>query len=148
MKKQKSLNACLTLGVCWLVIIPFLVAPAFANENAGAYKGKAYENDFSLSHNNNEQTIIVSGVSAQVPKALYARSYNPDGHGLFTFGVGGIARYHQYSRYDNSKKTHSTTSMMNNQYARSGWVSKGKRASAKTGGHWSYRTNNSYYDYK
>ena len=70
------------------------------------------------------------------------------GGGTHEFGVNGIARYSQFSKYTHNSKTHKATAMMNNKYSRSDWVSKGKKATAETPKYWSYTTNNSYWDTK
>lgn len=67
------------------------------------------------------------------------------GGGVHEYGVKGIIKYSQYSKYTHNTKTHRTTAMMNDKYTKTGWVAKKKTASAETPKYWGYKTNNSYW---
>lgn len=104
--------------------------------SASADSGQGYPSDIATS--NQAESFVVND-------SPFLRLSVKAGGGTHEFGVKGIARYSQYSKYTHNSKTHKTTAMMNDKYTKSGWVEKKKTASAETPKYWSYSTNNSYW---
>ena len=107
--------------------------------SVAADSGQGYASDIATT-NQAESFIVQDNPFTQLTIAA--------GGGTHEFGVKGIFKYSQYSKYTHNSKTHKTTAMMNDKYSKSGWVDKKETASAETPKYASYSTNNAYWDTK
>jgi lactococcin 972 family bacteriocin len=91
--------------------------------------------------------IIVGAIVLGAPLAAEAQTTKKVGGGTWTYGVYEPASTtFVFSKYDHSSKTHKSTACWKEKCAYSGWVSKGKRASAERQGGLSDHT--AYWDTK
>ncbi len=91
--------------------------------------------------------LVIGALIMGAPSAAHAQTTKSVGGGTWAYGVYEPASTtYVFSKYDHSRKTHKTTACWQGRCAYSGWVAKGKRASAERQGGLSGHT--AYWDTK
>ncbi|TPR12153.1 hypothetical protein [Apilactobacillus timberlakei] len=108
--------------------------------------GKAYDSDISTKNEPSSGSRNIKVPNKSNPSNNFGiKMAIPVAGGTFSYGVQGIIRYSQFAKL-NCKGRHKVRAMMNDESVTSPIVGSHKTAYEETPSHWSYSTNNSYYE--